>query len=209
MDPATAMLISSGISAGGNILGGMLGNPGDQETRMQRNQRKLIDQLLGSLNGGGKYGDLYSADIESFNKGVRDPMMSTFRNRTAPQIQQEFIASGQQRGTGLEDSLTRAGVDMDSLINQHLMNYQENAQNRKQNTISSILGAGSGAANPISMGQAAAQGAGGFLTSDNFTNMVSQGLSQPRTNNPQQPQVQRMGYTPEAPRPRDYQFQYS
>jgi len=210
MDPATAMMLSSAVSAGGNILGGVLGNPGNQETRMQRTKRKLVDQLLDSLkNGGGAFGDLFNADEAAFNKGVRDPMMSNFRNNTAPQIQQQFIASGQQRGTGLEDTLTRAGVDMDSLINQHLMSFKDNAMNRKQNTINAILGMDSGAPNAMSAGQAATQATGGFLSSDSFSNMVGQGINQfgNNTNNQNPAQPQRTGYTPESQRVPDYQFQ--
>lgn len=170
MDPGTMAAL---ISAAANIGGSILGNPGNQETKMQRTQRKLVDKLISSLSGKGEFADLYSTDEASFNRGIRDPMMNAFRNQTAPQIQQEYIASGQQRGTGLDDQLLRAGVDMDSLINRHLMEYQQGALNRKQNTISSILGGGMGAPNPISTGQAAAQGLGGYLHSDSFNNLIT------------------------------------
>src|SRR5215204_4940687 len=102
---------------GGTLAGGLFGgDSSSSETQMQAKQRELVDQLISSLNGNGPYADLFSANEEDFNKSYRDPALANFKNRTAPAIQAQYTggALGQQReGTGVQDSLTRAGVDMD------------------------------------------------------------------------------------------------
>ena len=104
-----------GTVAGGLIggaAGGLLGAK-PKETPMQAKQRELVDQLLGSLQGGGPFSSLFNVDEAGFQRSFVDPMKYKFQSQIAPQIQQQYIESGQQRGTGLDDTLTRAGVDMD------------------------------------------------------------------------------------------------
>jgi hypothetical protein len=162
------------ISALGSIGGGVLSGRGSQptESKMQKTQRKLIDKLLSSLNGDGPYSDLYNRDEGAFQKSFVEPAQAMFRNQIAPQIQQQYIASGQQRGTGLDDQLLRAGVDLDSMLNQYLYQSQQDAQNRKQNTISSILGAGSGVPAGTSTGQDVMSSLGGYLSSGAFNDTI-------------------------------------
>lgn len=151
-----------GVSGG--LLGGAFGGgKKSSETKMQTKQRELVDQLLASLNGNGPYSNLFSANEEDFQKSYVDPAKSIFKNQIAPQIQQAFVGGqyGQQRGgTGLEDSLTRAGVDMDQLLNQAYMSYQNDAKNRQYNAMNQILGAGSGAANDPTFAEQFMQGGG-------------------------------------------------
>ncbi len=151
-----------------------------QETKLQKTQRNLIDQLLASLQGNGPYSDIFNADENTFQKSFVEPAQSRFRNQTAPQIQQQYIASGQQRGTGLDDTLTRAGVDMDAMLNQQMYQFQQDALNRKQNSINSILGAGSGAPNETSTMQDIFSGVGGAISSPSFGNQFAN-LFTPRT----------------------------
>lgn len=173
-------LIGAGLTAAGSIAGGYLSGRSDKnkETKMQRTQRKLIDQLLSSLNGEGPYSDLYSFDQDTFNKSFVEPAQALFRNQIAPQIQQQYIASGQQRGTGLDDQLLRAGVDLDSMINQYMYQAQQDTLNRKQNTFNAILGAGAGAPSNSSGSDIFSSAVGGYLTSPAFSNAVSQRFPQ-------------------------------
>lgn len=135
-------------AAGGALLGGLIGGftggeTKPQETKIQKQQRQLVDQLIGSLNGSGPYADLFSPDEATFQKSYVEPAKSRFLNQTVPAIQQSYVGGqyGAQRGgTGMEDTLTRAGVDMDQLINQAYGNYVAQAQNRKMDTLSRILG---------------------------------------------------------------------
>lgn len=171
--PIAVPLIAAAITAAGSIGGGYLSSRGQgKESKIQKQKRKLVDDLLASLNGGGKYGDLYSTDPDVFQKSFVEPAKARFRNEIAPQIQQQYIANGQQRGTGLDDQLLRAGVDMDQLLNQHWAQQHQNAQNRKLQTINSIFGAPSGVAQP-STSDVLSQSTGGYLASDSFKDAVT------------------------------------
>ena len=173
------------IQAAGSIGSGWLAGRGgaNPETKMQKTQRKLVDKLINSLTGNGPFSDLYSTDENLFKKSFIEPAQAMFRNQIAPQIQQQYIASGQQRGTGLEDQLLRAGVDMDSMLNQYLYQNFNDAQNRKQNTINSILGAGAGAPNQPSGSQDIMSGLSGYLSSQGFADTASNLFKQsPATN---------------------------
>jgi hypothetical protein len=156
------------ISGGAAALGGLFGKKENQETKTQKKQRELVDQLIGSLNGQGPYASLFNANPEDFERSFAGPARARFKNQTAPQIQQSYIAGGQQRSTGLEDTLARAGVDMEQLLNEHYQNYQQGAQNRSANAIGNILGQGAGAPNAQSGANAATQGLGGYLSGQGF-----------------------------------------
>jgi phage tail tape-measure protein len=152
----------------GGVGGGLMGDRGPEETPMQGKQRELIDQLLAGIRGQGPMANLFSMDENAFQKSFVQPAKSIFQNQIAPQIQQAYVASGQQRGTGLEDTLARAGVNLDQLLNQNYMQFQQGAQNRQLNAMGSILGAAPGVSPQIGYGQAAMQGLGGYMTSDRF-----------------------------------------
>jgi len=171
--------IGAGVGALGSLFGGGLSRRKTQptETPMQAKQRELVDQLLSSLSGEGPYADLFKADDATFQRSYVDPAKARFRTQTAPMIQQAAIAGGQQRGSGLEDTLTRAGVDMDMLLNQQYGQMQEAAQQRQQSMIGNILGMGPGA--PVrqpsqSFGSAAGEGLSTYLASPAFGGAMSQ-----------------------------------
>lgn len=189
-------LIGAGIGAAGSIAGGLLSKSGNQETKMQRTQRKLIDELLSSLNGNGKYSDLFSTDENAFQKSFVDPAKSMFNNQIAPQIQQQYIASGQQRGTGLDDQLLRAGVDLDQLLNQNYLQFQNQGKDRMSNALNAAVGVGPGAPNSMSNMDALKQSSAGYLSSPAFSDAISDLMK----NNNQQQQVQFAN--PYAPPPR-------
>lgn len=168
MDPFTLALLSGGLSAAGSIGSGLLGRRKGTETGEQKRDRAIIDQILQGISGEGQFADLFGADEDIFNRLYGDPARSRFQNQTAPQIQQEFIASGQQRGTGLEDTLTRAGVDMDTLLNQQFGQFQQGAQDRQASALSGILGQRTGAQPRQSFGSALGESASGFVGSNAF-----------------------------------------
>lgn len=171
------LIAAAAITAAGSIASGYLSSKGQgKESKIQKQKRYLVDDLLASLRGGGKYGDLFNADPAAFQKAFVEPAKAMFRNQISPQIQQQYIASGQQRGTGLDDQLLRAGVDLDQMLNQEYMKFYEGAQNRKANAINSIFGAPGGEAKPSSNDRWS-QAAGGYLGSDAFADVVKQGAS--------------------------------
>jgi len=159
------------VAAGASWLTGQGAAP--KETKMEKTKRHLVDKLLASLSGEGPYSDLFAKDEGTFQKSFVEPAQAMFRNQIAPQIQQAYGSQNQQRGTGLEDTLTRAGVDLDAMLNQQMYQFQQDAANRKQNTINSILGGGAGAPRETTGTQDVMSGLGGYLSSGNFANQFS------------------------------------
>jgi hypothetical protein len=190
-------------SAAGGLLGAGLGSlfaSAPKETPIQKTQRELIDQLLASVKGKGPYSDLFNMDEAAFKKSYVDPSLSRFRNQIAPQIEQQYISSGQQRGTGLEDTLTRAGVDLNSILDQHYAEMKQGAMNRQASALSGILGQGAGVQQPYSTGENLMAGLGGYLSSPEFgknIGSIGQSLFQDKTNDNQPPKTEPLskGYT--------------
>src|SRR6185295_13327016 len=89
------------LQAAGSVASGYLtGQGANKETKTQKTQRKLIDQLIASLTSGeGPFADLFNMDENAFQKSFVDPAKAMFNNQISPMIQQQYIASGQQRGT--------------------------------------------------------------------------------------------------------------
>ena len=165
-----------GAIAGGLITGvasGFLSNKGAKETPTQARQRELIDDLLTSLKGDGPFSDLFNMDEDAFQKSIVDPAKSRFTNQIAPQIQENFVSTGQHRGTALNDTLTRAGVDLDQLINEQYSNQQNLAKNRAVAGMGGILKAGAGATPQLSTGEAIGQGVGGVVSSNQFSEQLT------------------------------------
>jgi len=173
LDPMTLALLTAGLKAGGSIFGGALArNP--KESQAQKMRRELLDEILASIRGEGEFSDLFNLDEDAFQKSFVDPAKARFRNQISPQIQQSFIASGQHRGTGLDDTLTRAGVDMDQLLNEQYMNFLQQGQNRKANALNSILGMSEGVQPGLSTGEKLRESAAGFLTGEGFGESMDQ-----------------------------------
>lgn len=197
-DPVTIALALA--SAAASIGGGYLAGRSPKETKNQKTSRKTADELLASIKGEGPYSDLFQTSEEAFNKAYVEPSKSRFRNQIAPQIQQEYIYSGQQRGTGLEDQLLRAGVDMDQLLNEQYMNYIQNAQNRASGGINSIIGMNSGAPPSLSSGQQWGQSSAGYFSSPAFRDLMKDSAGYFNTQ-PQQPKTTASGtYNYQAPK---------
>lgn len=170
-----AAFIPAAIAAAGSVAGGYLANKGaGKQSKMEKTKGKLVDQLLRSVQGDGPYSNLFTANEDVFQKSFVEPAKARFRNQIAPQIQQSFIGSG-QRGTALDDTLTRAGVDLDQILNQDYYKFQQDAQNRSTNVIGNILSQGNGTTPALSSGQALAQGGAGYLSSDSFQDLFKSG----------------------------------
>ena len=167
--------IGTAIGAGvGGLIGGAAGGLAGRrkETDIQKKQRELVDEMLMSLRGEGPYSDLFTANEATFEKSFAEPARARFRNVTAPQIQQSYIQGGQQRSTGMEDTLTRAGVDMDQLLNEQYMDYLQGAQNRRADAMGNILGQGAGALPDQGFGEAALQGVAGYAAKPEFKKSI-------------------------------------
>tara|TARA_R110000868_G_scaffold114392_1_gene306590 strand:+ start:252 stop:872 length:621 start_codon:yes stop_codon:yes gene_type:complete len=166
--PALAAALPAVISAAGSAASGYLAGQGNKETKLQRQRRKLLGDVIESVRTGkGDYADLFASSWEDFDKGFAEPARQRFRDRGAPQIQQQYIHSGMQRGTGLDDALARAGVDLEGQINSNYMQYQNSALNRKQNLLNTAM-SGTEAGPQSSGWENAAQGLGGYMGSEGF-----------------------------------------
>ena len=95
-----------------------------------------------------------------------------FEKQIAPQIQQSYIASGLQRGTGLDDTLTRAGVDLDATINSAYMDYMQSTLDRGMKGLGMGLDADVGG-QKLSSGDRWRQAIGGYMQSDAFGGLPS------------------------------------
>lgn len=174
----TAALIGSAAAAAAPAvisgLASVFGRSKPKASPLQKQQSQLFNQLMEGFQGRGSSAGLFAADEESFQKQFADPARQRFQSQTAPQIQQSFLASGQQRGTGLEDELTRAGVDMEQLLNQEFNQFQQGAQNRQLSAMNAIMGGQGGVPAPgPSKLQAFGQGvAGGFADQDTASNFA-------------------------------------
>jgi hypothetical protein len=155
-----------GAAAGG--LTGLLGSRGPKPTKTQAAQSQLLDQLLASIKGSGPYSDLFQSDEAAFQKSYVDPAKQLFKSQIAPQIQESFVSQGQQGSTGMETALTRAGVGLDQMLNQAMMQFQQQGKQNKMQAMNSILGAAAGPQEQLSPWESMAQGIGGYLSGDSF-----------------------------------------
>lgn len=113
----------------------------EQVPTMTPQQMQLLNQLIGGLGGqGGAFGG-FGVDEDFFQKSFVDPALKQFETRTAPAIQQKFIAAGAGQGSNLEDVLARAGADVQGQLNQQLAGLLENAQERQLRGAGLALGA--------------------------------------------------------------------
>lgn len=193
------------VAAAASTAGGLLSKGGNKETKQQRTARKTADELLASIKGNGPFSGLFQTDENAFNKSFVEPAQARFRNQIAPQIQQQYIASGQQGGTGLDDQLLRAGVDLDQLLNENYLKFQQGGQDRMSNALNSIVGMGSGAANPMSTSEALGQSTAGFLSSDPFQTFTKDIFKNPTQQQPQSP----FPTTGQAPPPKGFARDWS
>jgi len=165
-----AAFLPAAVNIGSSLLSSYLNRDrGSKETPIQKGQRKTIDEVLASLKGNGPYADLFRSDQEGFQKSVVDPSIHRFNSQIAPQIQQQYIAGGMQNGTGMQDALTRAGVDLNSNIDQLYLPYMQGAQNRAVSGLSGVLSQGPGVNTQDQSGsEAVGQGFAGYLSSPSF-----------------------------------------
>ncbi len=152
------LLIQAGISGVGGILGR---DKGTSLTSGQKSQNEFLDLIMQAIRGEGPLAGLVQGDEDAFQKSVVDPSLQRFNQQIAPGIQQNFIQDRLQRGTGLDDSLSRAGVDLQSNIDEKFLDFQQGGQDRMLQLIQAALGF---TPNVAEKGQTALQGFGQGIT---------------------------------------------
>lgn len=168
------VLLQAALAAGGGILGREKGKPLTTEQKRQNELAKLIiDAVTGK---GGPFADLVNLDEEAFQRSVVDPSLQRFESQIAPDIQQNFIASRLQRGTGLNDALARAGVDLQSQIDQSYLDFLNKGDDRMIALLGAALGFNPFSPTPAqSILEAAGQGLSGFGSKFDFQKLFNQG----------------------------------
>lgn len=165
MDPATLAAL---ITAAGSIGGGLLGRQKTpRETPIQKRQRFAIDDIFAGLKGEGPYANLFQADEDAFQRSYVDPAMERWNTFIRPAIAQSHAGSGLSRSTGFDDELTRAGVNMSSLLNEQYAAFQNQAMQRAMQGLTGALGASPGLG-PQSQQSPFGSAVAGYLTSPAF-----------------------------------------
>jgi hypothetical protein len=187
MDPVTAGLITAAVSGAGQGMLGAASNRSQNKankalnkagTRFQEKKYQLIDDLINSIAGNGRFSSLFNADEAAFQKSFVDPAKAMFRNQIAPQIQQQSIAGGMQGSSTLDDQLLRAGVDLDQMLNQQYMQFQNQGNDRAMNAISGALGTNAPYRTASPTGASAMFGAAsGFLGSQGFNDFSTNAMT--------------------------------
>lgn len=164
--------IGSGIGAGlGGLAGGAIGGYLGRKRRlspMEQKQENMIDELLRSLQGNGQYSDLFNMNEADFNKYYANPMKNRFNNQIMPMIQQGYLATGMQRGTGLDNALARAGMELNDSINQMYGQQRDSINANRRNAMNTILGRPAGQQASMSGWQGALEGMKGYLSTPRF-----------------------------------------
>lgn len=119
-----------------------------QFNRFTPDQMQVFQQLFqGLTGGGGSFGDIlgqFNPDQASdvFQRGVANPAMRNFQQRTIPSIMQAFADQG--ASSGLSNSLATAGRDLNENLSSQLANfiYQAQLQNmqNRMGGLNSFLG---------------------------------------------------------------------
>lgn len=197
--PLAALAVPA-IGAIGSVASGWFNRKKKQKDDPTRQgQAQNINNILQGLSGQGPYAHLFKADQNTFQNSYVQPQLDMWNNQIAPQIQQQYIQSGQQKGTGIDDALARSGYDMTRSLNQDYGNFQNSAMNRQMQGISQIGGPQQGA--PQDQGNQFNQALGGYLGGTAFTGGLESILNalSPRSQQQQQNygmyQIPRRGFS--------------
>ena len=117
----------------------LFGSPSsiDQVSTQTPGQRDLLNFLIQRAQSGqGGFG----FDEDFFDQSFTQPAINEFQNTTVPAIQQAAIASGQQRSSGLNDVLARAGTQLQGQLSGQRADLLNQALNRQLQAASTALG---------------------------------------------------------------------
>lgn len=106
----------------------------ETKTKEQKQLGKLITQ--GLTKDKGPLADLFGQfNEEEFKEGVTDPQIKQFQEKILPQLQEQFVNSGQVLSTGFGKAQLQAGNDLQSKLAELMYNAK---QGQKQNRMSGV-----------------------------------------------------------------------
>lgn len=111
----------------------------DLQTKDQKVMQKLIQQ--GLTKDKGPLADLFgSFDEAAFKQGVTDPSIKEFQEKILPQLQEQFINSGQTLSTGFGKAQLQAGNDLQSKLAQLMYQAREGQKQNRIGGVNTALG---------------------------------------------------------------------
>lgn len=140
-----------GIGAVGGALTGFLGGKKKKKKKMRSRldpqQQRLYNDLMGGLYGEGPMSSLYNFDAGQANKIFDElysrPAYRAYEENIVPKITGQFRSRNLQNSSYAGESLTRAGRDLQEQLNAERMRYlyegEQGAQQRKASEIDKLL----------------------------------------------------------------------
>jgi len=120
----------------------MMGSQGQTSLLSPEQQQFLGGALGGGL--GGQAGQSYQQFLQpqsqedmqgAFQKGVVDPMMQTFEQKTLPAVQQRFVDANASSSSALNQALGQSAQDLTTSLGSQYLPFM---QNQSQNTLSAL-----------------------------------------------------------------------
>ncbi len=100
-------------------------------------QEELMSLITQGLKSGeGSFGELFgNFNEKDFEKGVTQPALKNFQENILPMLQEKFIAGNQVGGSGQLRAQNKAGVDLQSQLDQLMYSAK---QGQKQNQLAGL-----------------------------------------------------------------------
>ncbi len=142
-------------TAGGAILGGVMGLFGGKKKKkkpkqistLDPNQQALYKDHMDGLRGQGQFADLYKYDAEganaNFDQNVSRPAYRNFQENIIPGITGQFRSQNLMNSSYTGEALGRAGrnvqENLDAQRSNMIFNGQQNANNNRMNGVQNAL----------------------------------------------------------------------
>jgi hypothetical protein len=109
------------------------------QTKEQEEMSKIISDSLKS-GGKGPLADLFKGfNANDFEKGVRQPAITKFKEETLPMLLEKLNAGGQTGGSGQARYLGKAGAELEANLANLLYQAQQSGQQNKNANILDLL----------------------------------------------------------------------
>lgn len=110
------------------------------KTKEQLELQSLIDE--GLKKGTGPFADVLGEfDQEGFDKGVTEPALKQFKDKTLPMIQEKFSSGNAIQGSGARRTQANAAVDLQSRLAELMYNAQNKQKDNRLNTLNNQVNA--------------------------------------------------------------------
>lgn len=138
-------LIAAGLTAAATVYAANKASqkpksPKVKKAELRTKEQQELDKLIneGLTKGTGPFADLFGKfDEAAFEKGVTQPALKQFKEKTLPSLQEQLIAGNASHGSSLRRAQTGAVTD----LQERLAGLEYQARNQQnQNRIAGITG---------------------------------------------------------------------